>query len=267
MKFEIGEPFSHDEHTAAEGAYARLLKARRWLYIVAVVAIFHSHNLFDYAAISKVVANTVRFDRHIVWSALIVALAPLLIQYIFLTIQLMVSYKSIISDRMIKKVSDKTEHLIAEMKTYDRTIAAIDVVMKSEIIKLRARERDVDSSISASEFLENEAEVAILKIDSADLPVTADEQGQIPKANDEVRKNLLSEIGALTATIESRRAEIKTAENGYVKARGLLKSIIQETPEAKRIYRVPEYLMDAMRVGLPLAVSTYAMLLLVNDRP
>ena len=79
--------FGDDEHTAADGPYARLMKTRKWLYIVAVAELAIANGLYNEKATADLL-KVASIPTSALESALLFGLSYMLLQYAFLTWQL-----------------------------------------------------------------------------------------------------------------------------------------------------------------------------------
>lgn len=89
-----------DEHTAADGSYVRILKARKWLYLAAAAAVLQAYKLVDFAALRKLSGGVITLPAWLATNALLVGLTYLLIQYGILLVQLATAYRAVISARL-----------------------------------------------------------------------------------------------------------------------------------------------------------------------
>lgn len=91
--------FGDDEHTAADGPYIRIMRARKWLLGTAALAIAFNMQLLDLAAITNLI-KILKLSEHIFKITLITTIIYLSVQYSIIAIQVAVVYDIIISDRM-----------------------------------------------------------------------------------------------------------------------------------------------------------------------
>ena len=97
--------FGDDEHTAADGPYSRVMKARKWLYLSAGVATLYNLNLLKLPALEKIIPF-IALPDNVVRHSLQISLAYLVITYIPLIIQVITTYDLIIIDRLRYRKDD-----------------------------------------------------------------------------------------------------------------------------------------------------------------
>lgn len=117
-------PWSDDEHTAADGPYNRLLRARKWIYFLASFSLVHSYGGIKYEAIAKASADILHLPTWLATNALIGGLAVLVIQYTLLLMQGWASYKSILAGRFTP--SQERTTIVTNIANYKSKIASLD---------------------------------------------------------------------------------------------------------------------------------------------
>lgn len=83
--------FGDDEHTSAEGPYSRLMRTRKWLYVLAIVAIALSNGLYDEVAAAALL-RVIEVPEALLSKAVLLGLAYLVLQYGILVAQLLSAY-------------------------------------------------------------------------------------------------------------------------------------------------------------------------------
>ncbi len=95
--------FGDDEHTAAEGPYVRMLKARKWLYISSALAVLHSFRLIDLKSLKKLSGGLIPASDKDLWLATWVigsGLLYLIVQYVLICFQLGAAYHRVLDIRL-----------------------------------------------------------------------------------------------------------------------------------------------------------------------
>lgn len=119
--------FGDDEHTAADGPYSRVMKARKWLYITAGVATLYSMNLIKVDALEKLIPFLIIKDSAL-YGALLLSLGYLLITYIALVVQLATVYDLIISDRMKYRKDDEIRNAQSRIDDSKKEVIRLDKI-------------------------------------------------------------------------------------------------------------------------------------------
>ncbi len=109
--------FGEDEHTAADGPYNRLLKARKWLYILCIFATFQYYSLINYNELALILKKVIKFDEWIVNISILLAILLLALQYLMLLLQTSSAYRAILSDRLNANFETKVEKLKENIST------------------------------------------------------------------------------------------------------------------------------------------------------
>jgi hypothetical protein len=133
--------FNDDEHTAKDAAYERLLKSRKWLYLVATTSLLHAFGDIDYASLSRSINGVVRLEKPHVSLALLFSSSVLFVQYSALLAQLLPDYGKILDERIADAnsrkfidVSSKLQDSITKIAELEdqRTAIETDQVSRTE---------------------------------------------------------------------------------------------------------------------------------------
>jgi hypothetical protein len=106
--------FGDDEHTAADGPYVRVMKSRKWLYIISALVLMFGFRLYDEAG-AKALLKFATIPAKVVVPALVVAGIYMLVQYIMLSAQLYVTYDIVLSDRLTFRRADEIAKMSAQV--------------------------------------------------------------------------------------------------------------------------------------------------------
>lgn len=198
--------FGDDEHTAAEGPYVRMLKARKWLYLAAFGATLHSYNLVDLAALNKLLGGVFASSSNEKWLltwGLGSGLAYLIIQYALICFQLATAYARIIEMRLPDGMEG--QNIRSSMHSARRQLRRLEI------------KREVEMS---------------LRRDTGEL------DDQIEKLQDAIQANFLD------------LADARVGDPTF-------------TPE----FRIPELLIDLLRIAPPLLIALSALVHLILAHP
>jgi Sec-independent protein translocase protein TatA len=258
MKIEIGDAFANDEHTAADGAYLRLLRARKWLYLVAIAAALQAHGSINYQALNGVLQGVLNFRPNLVRAALLLTLTPLILQYALLLVQLLTSYRVIAQERLLKRrdeAFDKARALIrvaaSSIDNLKATIAAEDVELKRRVKEEASRRKQVKSFenlVGTFSPRAHEGETARNSL--------KDFREKLSAAKDQV-------AGAI-AQSKYRNMELLAAEEHQGAQLRNFQKLQRDTPEDRLIFRLAEYGVDLIRISVPIGFAVYAWALLVT---
>lgn len=98
--------FGDDDHTAADGPYARLMKVRKWLYIFAACVIFLDLELYNEKAASNLI-KVIEVPSWILKQVFAFGIVYLIIQFALLSLQLFRTYDIILSERLTFRRKDE----------------------------------------------------------------------------------------------------------------------------------------------------------------
>ncbi|MDP1599004.1 hypothetical protein [Phenylobacterium sp.] len=154
-----------DEHTAAEGPYARLLKTRKWLLIASAGAVLVHYKLYDPTA-ANALLRVISVPIWLLHTGLIFGLAYMLAQYLLLALQLRATYDIVLSERFAdrrnenlnaaeKRVTDAQENVQHAIEQFSAAESSSDATRRALERKLNiarersaASERDYDTMVA-----------------------------------------------------------------------------------------------------------------------
>lgn len=143
-----------DEHTAAESPYARMLKARKWLYFTAASATLQTYGLLSWPALTKITANLVSVPTWMGTATIAGAGAYLLAQYTLLLAQLWSNYSDVIEARFtVQTAVVQLRSTIRENKIRLASIDRMATAAKttSRIAELSNEKKDLLSAMGRTE--------------------------------------------------------------------------------------------------------------------
>lgn len=257
MKLEVGSLLSDDEHTASDGPYVRVLKARRWLYLVTAVATLHHYRHIHYSAISKISGGLLEVADWIVTNAIHVVLFILTIQFALLCFQLMLSYETILATRLINNKNEAYERERERVKAAQNGVKLTEEAaaqMREHVFVLvnevQARKEGKQDPLSLVDLDEIASKKTISEIRSDQI---ARLDGQVAKAESQLR-SLLDAVDASRNELEQANAALERA--------------VFKIPERNPAYALAERSIDALRFGPPLVAAVVALWITAFvDRP
>jgi len=255
----IGDLLTNDEHTSVDGAYSRVLKARRWLYVVAVVATLEAHNLVDYVALSRIFGNIIIFQHSFARATIILALALLSGQFILLLFQLSLSYRKIIAERIIKKAEESLADAVHSMKSAATNLESLSSTLAAEEVLLQQQKAEFKAAQERIKFLQDEGPKQTNRDNNSTPPVF----GEVVVLSERSRR-IKDNIKSQEEHNERRRGEIDVARENYNEQIRNLAIATQRTPEANPAFRFTEYAIDSLRFGPPILFALYGLLALMG---
>lgn len=141
-----------DEHTGADGAYVRVLRSRKWIYLAAAFTVLHSYHAVDFSALGQLLKGVLKIPAWMATLSLLSGLGYLLAQYSLLLVQFGSAYKSIISNRLPDNqeqqqaklaIFNTKQNIAAILKRYsnpDEDVAALRAQMAGEETSLAYHE-------------------------------------------------------------------------------------------------------------------------------
>lgn len=251
VKMNIGQLFGDDEHTAADGVYSRLLKARKWLYFSASIASLHLVGSINYSAVTSITGGLIVVGGAVGGLAMFVSLGVLLIQYILLLIQSVYAYPQIVRERLESKSKDLIDRVRSEV---DNSITLIGERRRGLAEFTAATTKDVAIMSLAGQnhpkLDQVRREVGFLAPDAA----TVAELEALPDSSRGAFIRAASvRIDQFDQLQEARRDEIHAAEEAASRAQFNYRSVIESIPERQALFKISEYCLDAVRI-LPPAI-------------
>ncbi|RKE49985.1 hypothetical protein [Sphingomonas sp. PP-CC-1A-547] len=258
--------FGDDEHTAADGSYARVMKTRKWLYLSSAASLIISMGFYD-ASSTTALVKVIKLPTSLVAPAMAYAVTYLLLQYIFLVGQLISTYDIVLNDRFIFRRADElasaTERVKDNRLQLNAAIAQFNIDNRSAF---ESRERELTSSLTGVESQIESAEDAIASSD-----VIKFSEDQIQKLRyDIARLNAMRAVSSqnLHKLREDRAKELLPEHDSNVRmAQSTLEeserafAVLQhQVPSQRRGYQLAERLIDFSRITIP-ALSAIAALL------
>jgi hypothetical protein len=257
--------FGDDEHTAADGPYVRVLKTRKWLYILSILALTISFDLYDDQA-AKEILQFVRLPSKVMAVSVTSGLTYLSIQYVLLLMQLWTTYDIVLDERLTFRRADELaaateQEQIARdaLKNAKNNIVSQDIIdlqdeiqkigkdrqaLLTDIIELTRKKRhsvyNEEHSYMYEIILKKRREIEIL------------EETEIRKKTDlSVHRSEL---------VKSKDPEVTAATQKLEIASSTRLRLVKQVPSARAGYIAIEKLIDYARIMPPILLSMYAIL-------
>lgn len=265
-RFVLQIIFGDDEHTAADGPYARLMKTRKWLYLSsATLSIVHG-GLYNEKAASSLL-KIVKAPTSVVEPAFAIGVAYLLLQYSLLVGQLLSTYDIVLSDRFIFRRSDELTSARDKIKEATSQLqSSIHAFRQDFAIALQARQNELENQIALESKKLNALTEQRIK-----LQQKSSENGSLAKVmHDEgrqraIRARLLNSLQKLKSSPldeldPSYDPSVKLCQAALVEAEQAFMSLRSEMPSERHGYRFAEIIIDALRLGPPCLFAVFALL-------
>jgi hypothetical protein len=123
--------FGDDEHTAADGPYNRLLKARKWLYAFSLFATLQYYGLVNYSAVENITKSVISLDVWLINVAMLSALGLLSAQYLMLLVQTASAYSDILNTRLRSSFEAKANKLQEEVDALRIRFDASEIALQN----------------------------------------------------------------------------------------------------------------------------------------
>lgn len=266
VKIELGNVLADDEHTAADGAYLRMLRARKWLYIVAVVASLHATGILRYDAIGGLSGGALALTPSYARIGLLAALVPLTAQYVALLIQFGLSFKVIMAERLSWRNQEKFDGLatrIRDARAKLEELGTARAVLISDGEKAATR---VSEEKAARERGDLPPEI----LDLAEFSPSEDQE--MPSQSELTARRWARRLTESVRQVERARqnltghdAQIDLAERSLNELLTEQAALEASSPERKSLFRAMETLIDASRAALPLLAALHALGQLVSE--
>jgi hypothetical protein len=251
--------FGDDEHTADEGAYNRLLKTRKWLYLSAGGVTLIGLGLYKPAAAAAAL-KVIELPAWLLQQALYVGLAYLTAQFGFLLWQLVVTYDIVLRERLAYRRAEELSQAAERLSTAEEEKAAYEDSKLSP--DRRARLQSLQDELNRAE-----AEIDTLYRPREEGGAVAFGTVDWDKARQVVMERLnLAQAGLNDFRIETARNDPLAAARARQvdEARFALIKLRRQDPASRPGYGLFEAVIDIFRVVPPLV---FAILTLVRFPP
>jgi hypothetical protein len=250
--------FGDDEHTAKDGTYSRILRARKWLYLSAAAATFLTLGLYDSGAANGIL-KVVSLPQWLLAQATAAGLVYLLIQYSLLLYQLAVTYDLVLSERLAFRRADELSAATDRLKRTRDELAAAEAAegaaasnefeaAKSELEAARTMEAREAENLGASDlgFLDPET------LEDAQRRRLA----IMSKLRADAERKLQGASLRLTGAVSN--PELQALRQAATEAEAALEYLRRQNPADRRGYSAAEKIIDVSRVVPPLIVAILA---------
>ncbi len=257
--------FGDDEHTAADGTYSRVLKIRKWLYLSSVASLIITLGFYDERSATSLV-KVIKLPTELVSPALMFTVLYLLVQYIFLLVQLHSTYDIVLNDRFIFRRAEELASARAKMLAAQLQLKNL-VDEEENYIKsvFNAQEKQLKESIDKEAALLNAA-----KADLSALQARGAEQRDLDNAAGAISAQTAAHGNVTNALYKLRerrlmhdtslgKQKILNAQNFYEQTLAQFKELNQLVPSERPRYQFSERVIDLSRIAPPLILSITAM--------
>lgn len=260
--------FGDDEHTAADGPYARIMKTRKWLYLSSISALAISHGLYNEEAAFETL-KFIRVPYFVLKPALSIGVVYLLLQYILLVLQLVATYDITLAERFTFRRADELASARERLKVSRREHAeSVDAFSKNAFAALARRSIELEKDlVSVTE--ERQSAIESRKMaEASGLPARELQQRRhhegrtqaqyaLAKARfDEVAKDPEAAMSRMEARSDP---DVQIALESVFEAEEVLASLQKQVPSERAGYKIFERLIDLSRVAPPLLLAVYAL--------
>lgn len=256
--------FGDDEHTAAEGPYARAMKTRKWLYITCLALLAVTNGYYNPVETQKLI-KVVTLNKGPVEVGLLLTSIYLTVQFAFIVAQLVATYDLVLVDRFKSRreeeLSRAKEVVLKAVKDYDASI----VQFKSnygEAFSRRIAELNLNLENILSE-LEKKKEERIA--------------AEWEKGSVDLLRQVRYQEGRLKAVVATTRTAIKKLEanpldeldpsydpavsvnaSALKEAEAAFESLRLQEPAERPGYKRLEAIIDAIRIIPPFILASAA---------
>lgn len=255
--------FGDDEHTAADGPYPRIMKARKWLYMGSIAAIFLAVGLYD-AKEAKNIVKFVSLPAGMIGNAVLIWLGYVLFQYILLICQLISTYDIVLGERLTFRRADELAR-VADQENSARS--ALDAARKSAFESEKSQiQVELSSFRSQKKILSTERTKLnreMAKIKDKDILNNMNRKlqelrKQITDLENKIRDKNDELSNYISGTIVENQESVISARQAVEVAAIERQRLVAQIPSNRRGYVFLERCIDTSRIGLPLIFSIYA---------
>lgn len=265
--------FGDDEHTAADGPYARLMKTRKWLYLSSAASLAVSGGLYNEPAATALV-KIVKLPTSIIAPSLVIGIVYLLVQYTSLIGQLISTYDIVLTDRFTfrrsdelasarERVSEARKQLNSSVSAFRQNYTlALDVREKELLSELSAETKSLkameEKRVHAEKNRSEASEIAKLRhSESRQKAIRAGVTNSLRK----LKADTLAELDP------SYDPNVRLAEDALLEARQALDILRYQVPSERKGYKLAEIIIDLIRIIPPVIIATLALLHFFNRWP
>lgn len=143
MSFQLF--FDADQHTAAEGPYARVMKTRKWIYISSTLGALVCAGHYRPAGSLKVTLDSFLIPTNTLAFGLFLSLFYMLAQYVILALQLKVVYSDVLDERFTnqrtERLNEATQKLARAAEERASWISQRNLTRKQQLIAVEDEAR------------------------------------------------------------------------------------------------------------------------------
>lgn len=144
-----------DEHTSIDGPYARLMKARKWIYILSLTGLVIEFGLYNEAA-TEALIRVVDAPASLIRGLVVLGLVYLMAQYAMLAVQLGTAYQAVLNMRFEHQRQNDVQAATDQVKQARRALTAakgLPVSHTNRQSKIDEAEADLDDARASRQQL------------------------------------------------------------------------------------------------------------------
>lgn len=251
--------FNEDEMPNNDNAYNRAIKLRKWLVLSSVFSIAVSFNILNLQNINSLVKIISITDLNISINSFVL-LSYLLVQYLFLTVQLVISYKYIIENRFKNDISETINAL-------RKTKSEITEKMNERSKMLQVFQRDHNKMLNDIPIYENELAKLYGKINQqSNSKLSVYDIDNLGNFEHQKRiEETKSELNTLNRNIPMIISQITQAKNEIdqyeIEISNLDNSItynLKRDLSSNTLFKISEMCIDFKKIAVPLFIAIYS---------
>lgn len=258
--------FGDDEHTAKDGTYSRILRARKWLYLSAAVATILALGLYDPESAATAL-RVVSLPEWLLSQAITAGLAYLLIQYGLLLFQLLVTYDLVLSERLAFRRADELSAATDRLSRSRQELGTAESRFESDA---KAAFGSLEQELTVTRGMERKAleELASppnpLSGQMDELMTDLERRASIAT---KLRQTAEDKVEALSRQLagQSPVPELESLKQAVSEAEVALEHLRRQNPADRPGYALAERLIDAARVVPPSIVAAIALVALLRS--
>ena len=262
--------FGDDEHTAAEGPYVRVLKTRKWLYLISLASVAVGSSLYDPKA-TKDLLKIVSLPTHTLEIALALGIFYLGLQYLLLVGQLISTYDIVLDERLTfrraEELASATDRENTARKDYEASLANVSTPdMEGLIYELQKIDQALPRARSLVESLESKAETHKDETDEVKRDFKASRLMMAQRdlqTLESRRTHLTAQVPEFTSKMDrSADPSCIAAKEHLDKATNDRVRLVRQSPALRPGYVFLERVIDTARILPPFGIAVYAIVVL-----
>lgn len=249
-----------DDHTDKDGPYSRLIKCRKWIYATSVILVLNYRNLIDYDALNLLVSY-IRIPQTLIMSTTLAASIYLISQYTLIFFQLIKTHPALMEERLGARRKEEIEKLSAAIDTEE---GALRSRVASLVESARHANVKIFESIEVASKTREEREARLAHLDQ--FPSNSGKFSmEAAQLRTDIAKLQQEESTNRYIYTNSTDPERLSQDDPHHKAMllrinelyGRRYNLSVSSPSNIKSYVVAEYIIDALRLGIPWTVGCY----------